>query len=177
MDEQELLSYTPLICDIINKRFRFFLINNQHLYDDLIQSAYIQIHEKISYFDETKCKKSTFVYLEAYKGMLQHIYKWYGRNKNVEGKINKPSLSFELFFTENNSDMTKCRFLIDSERGFENVELNSLIDNTLNPKEKHILLSIAKGVKQRELAEQLNMTVGGVSWVYKNAQKKLNKSI
>ena len=94
-----------------------------------------------------------------------------------EGKINKPPLSFELFFTEINSDMTKCRFLIDSERGFENVELKSLIDNTLNPKEKHILLSIAKGVKQKELAEQLNMTVGGVSWVYKNVQKKLNKSI
>ena len=81
MSEQELLSYTPLICDIINKRFRFFLINNQHLYDDLIQSAYLQILEKISYFDETKCKKSTFVYLVAYQGMLQYIYKWYGKNK------------------------------------------------------------------------------------------------
>ena len=87
MSEQELLSYTPLICDIINKRFRFFLINNQHLYDDLIQSAYLQILEKISYFDESKCKKSTFVYLVAYQGMLQYIYKWYGRNKNFDSGI------------------------------------------------------------------------------------------
>lgn len=127
------------------------IVRNKELAEELVQDTFVKMYQSINSFDGR--------YFQAW---LLTIAKNLALNEIKKQKI-------EIEFSD---------YLVVEDFNMNNKMRDLLYDleHLLNPKEYEIfILRIVYDMKQKEIAEYLNIPIGTVGWVYQEALKKVKK--
>lgn len=182
MYEEEIMSLTPLIHNIINKRYSWFVGKNPDLRHDLYASAVLRICQAMKHYDPSKAKLSTYMYFVIDRELLKFICEWNGY-EGGKGK-HKPrvkDVSIQaLEEMEGNEGLQEGRnhYLYHEDKEFESTELLQSIKKILTDREYMVITSYYfYGLELKDLAPVLGLTRAGVSQLHKRTLEKIRKNI
>lgn len=171
---------TPMIYNLIRRKFHWVVNKNPDLKQDLVQVGYLAILKAYPSYDETKAKLSTYMYRVVFNEMLAFACKWYGyEGSSRYHKARQPNLSIQaltdsMYGDEEARDEGKNSFLGVNDLHYFNYELDVLLHQVLTPREYMVVsLTYFYGMSQTELAEYLHISKQAVSFQHRNAIKKL----
>ena len=175
-------SLTPLIYNMIKRKFYWVTSNNPDLKYDLVQVGYLSILRALPLYDETKAKLSTYMYRVIFRDMLKFACDWYGyEGGKRQFKARHSNLSIqaltESMYDDETADECKNGFLGIDDEAFFNYELDDVLKNTLTHYEYMVVTCFYfYGMNQGELADILKVSKQAISFQHRNAIKKLRKA-
>lgn len=174
-------SLTPMIYNIIKRKFYWLTSKNPDLKQDLVQVGYLSILRALPLYDETKAKLSTYMYRVIFRDMLKYACDWYGYEGGKRHfKARQDNLSIQALtdsmYDDETADECKNGFLGVEDEGFFNYELDDVLKKTLTSYEYMIVTCFYfYGMSQGELADILKVSKQAISFQHRNAIKKLRK--
>lgn len=128
------------------------ITKDKELAEELVQDTFIKMYQQINKFDG-----------KYFKAWLLTIAKNLALN---EIKRQKKEIEFGDYLVVD---------VLDTKNEMRNLLYD--LEHILNPKEYDIfILRIVYDMKQREIAEYLNIPIGTVGWTYQEALKKVKKN-
>lgn len=179
MTMAEIDSLTPMIYNMIRRKFYWFTSNNPDLKQDLVQVAYLSMIRAYKTYDETKSKLSTFMYKVMFRDMLKFCCDWYGyEGGKRKFKARGSNLSIQeltaSMYDDDCADECKNGFLGVEQPEYLSIELSEILHQTLTDREYMVISSFYfYGLKQKEIANALGITSQAVSFQHMNALNKL----
>lgn len=178
----EILSLTPMIHRIINKRYSWFVGKNPDLRHDLYASAVLRMCQAMPHYDKTKAKLSTYMYFVIDREILKFICEWNGYDGGkAKHRPRVKDVSIQaLEEMEGNDGLAEGRnhYLYYDDIEFESMELLQTIKSILTEREYMVITSYYYyGMELKDLAPVLHLTKAGVSKLHKRALEKLRKNM
>lgn len=182
MYEEEILSLTPMIHNIINKRYSWFVGKNPDLRHDLYASAVLRMCQAMKHYDPSKAKLSTYMYFVIDREILKFICEWngYDGGKGKHRPRVKDVSIQALEAMEGNEGLAEGRnhYLYYEDIEFESTELLHTLKSILTEREYLLITSYYYyGLELKDLAPVLKLTKAGVSKLHKRTLEKLRKNI
>lgn len=146
--------FFPILCSFANK-----FLKNQDRSKDAAQEAFVKFWEKRAEFDDMQGAKS-FLYVVV-KNKSINILK---KSKNNVNLSSLKELSSEPFFKKNIIDLETFRLVRNAV-------------NKLPDRQKEIIELSMKGLKNPEIASQLEISPHTVHTAKKNAYRKLRETL
>ena len=174
-------SLTPMIHNIIRRKFHWVVNKNPDLKQDLVQVAYLSILRALPSFDETKAKLSTYMYRVIFNDMLKFSCDWFGyEGSKRKFQARQPNFSIQALtdsmYDDDNADECKNSFLKMEEPQYLSFELSVILHQVLTEYEYMVISSMYfYGLSQTEISQRLNISKQAVSFQHMNAIKKLRK--
>lgn len=184
MNQMEVIeSLTPMIHNMIRRKFNWVISKNPDLRQDLVQVAYLSILRALPTFDETKAKLSTYMYRVIFRDMLKFSCDWFGYDGSKRNyKARQPNFSIQALTDsmygkdEEGADECKNSFLKTDEPNYLSFELSVILHQTLTDYEYMVISCFYfYGMSQGEIAEKLKVSKQAISFQHMNAIKKLRK--
>lgn len=173
-------SLTPMIHNMIRRKFNWVISKSPDLKQDLVQVGYLSILKAYPNYDESKAKLSTYMYRVIFNDMLAFSCKWFGYDGSSRNhKARQPDFSIQhltdtMYGDEECRDECKNGFLGVEEANYFSYELNTLLHQVLTEREYMVVYFMYfYGMTQTELAEKLKISKQAVSFQHCNAIKKL----
>lgn len=182
MMEEEIMSLTPMIHKIINRRYSWFVGKNPDLRHDLYATAVLRMIHARKYYDPTKSQLTTYMYFVVDRAMLNFICEWNGfeGNKGKHRPRQKDVSIQALEEMEGNDGLAEGRnhYLYDEDKEFESTELLQTMKKILTEREYMVITSYYYyGLELKDLAPVLGMTKAGVSKLHHRALEKLRNNM
>ena len=178
--QQEIDSITPMIYNMIRRKFYWFTSKHYDLKKDLVQVAYLAFFRAYPLYDETKSKLSTYMYRVMFRDMLKFACDWSGyeggkRNFNArQPDLSIQALTDSMYGDEESRDEGKNSFLSVEEEHYLSFELSCILHQVLTDREYMVISSMYfYGLKQKEIAKALKITPQAVSFQHMSAINKL----
>ena len=176
--------YIPLVKKIASSIYKRLPDYSEVEFEDLVGVGYIGLMEAKHHFDENKKTSfGTYASILIRGRILDYLRSLDVRTKEEEEEgINKrKTLSIEEFINESIKEDRLSFLGTDDENPFDNIERKELmdlvakaIDSVLSDNEKIVLsLFFKEGLKQREIADIMNITPARVTQIKKAALKKI----
>jgi RNA polymerase sigma factor for flagellar operon FliA len=176
--------YIPLVKKIASSIYKRLPDYSEVEFEDLVGVGYIGLMEAKHNFDENKKTSfGTYASILIRGRILDYLRSLDVRTKEEkeEGINKRKTLSIEEFINESIKEDRLSFLGTDEENPFNSIERKELmeliakaIDSVLNDNEKIVLsLFFKEGLKQREIADIMNITPARVTQIKKAALKKI----
>lgn len=146
-------SFYPSVCVFARK-----YLKDMDLAEDVAQETFIEFWKKRELFEDMKAAKG-FIYTVCRNKCLNHI-----RISHIREDILQREMASEVYFYE----------LVLEEESYRKIYQS--IESLASQSKKIILLSM-NGLKNPEIAEELNISVNTVKTLKKNAYKELRSKL
>ena len=146
-------SFYPSVCIFTRKYVR-----DADMAEDIAQDAFIELWNRKRQFNDLKAIKG-FLYTVARNKSLNHI-----KLHNIRQEILQKQLMGDEYFYE----------LVQEEETYRLIHQS--IDNLADQSRKIVLLSL-EGFKNKEIAEQLGVSVNTIKTLKKNAYRELKEKL
>ena len=178
--QEEIDSITPMIYNMIRRKFYWFTSKHYDLKKDLVQVAFLSFFRAYPLYDESKAKLSTYMYRVMFRDMLKFACDWCGydggkRNFNArQPDLSLQALTDSMYGGDEVHDEGKNSFLAIEEENYLSFELSTILHQVLTEREYMVISSMYfYGLKQKEIAKALKITPQAVSFQHMNAINKL----
>ena len=154
--------YSRLVYSLILK-----IVKNREEAEDLMQSLFIKIWHKASFFDKTKGNVYSWITAMARNSAIDRI-----RSKHYRNTKNNIDELDEYMTSGSNEEITGLDYAIIKER-------SEIVSKALKiiPEEQSLVIELAyfQGLTQSEMAEELNIPLGTVKTRMRQALIKMEK--
>ena len=176
--------YIPLVKKIASSIYKRLPDYSEVEFEDLVGAGYVGLMEAKQHFDESKKTSfGTYASIRIRGRILDYLRTLDVRTKEEkeEGINKRKTLSIEEFINESIKEDRLSFLGTDDENPFDSIERKELmelvakaIDSVLSDNEKIVLsLFFKEGLKQREIADIMNVTPARVTQIKKAALKKI----
>jgi RNA polymerase sigma factor for flagellar operon FliA len=176
--------YIPLVRKIASSIYKRLPDYSEVEFEDLVGAGYVGLMEAKQHFDESKKTSfGTYASILIRGRILDYLRTLDVRTKEEkdEGVNRRKTLSIEEFITESIKEDRLSFLGTNDENPFDRLEKKELmeivaraIDSVLNDSEKIVLsLFFKEGLKQKEIANIMNITPARVTQIKKAALKKI----
>lgn len=161
--DQEIKQWERLVYKVLHEKFPYFTIH-QDMKEDYISAGMIGLYKGLSSYNPSKGKQKTYLYRCIFNEVVNHKEKEKTRYKNEQ----------ELNITHiDEGGETDTYVTVDDVDSLN--KANELLNfiKTLPERERVVVERIIRGDKQREIANDLGVTVQMVSLYLKQARQKI----